>query len=57
VRSIGADHVIDYTREDFTTNGQQYDLIYCAVGNRSTAEYLRALTPQVCVQGVKQGVS
>ncbi len=50
VRSIGADHVIDYTREDFTNNGQQYDLIYCAVGNRSTTEYERALNPQgVCV--------
>jgi NADPH:quinone reductase-like Zn-dependent oxidoreductase len=50
VRSIGADHVIDYTREDFTQNGQQYDLIYCAVGNRSIADYQRALKPQgVCV--------
>ena len=50
VRSIGADHVIDYTREDFTQNGQEYDLIYCAVGNRSVADYQRALTPQgVCV--------
>jgi NADPH:quinone reductase-like Zn-dependent oxidoreductase len=46
VRSIGADHVIDYTQEDFTNNGQQYDLIYCAVGNRSVADYKRALTPQ-----------
>ncbi|CAG0986634.1 partial Narbonolide/10-deoxymethynolide synthase PikA2, modules 3 and 4, partial [Anaerolineae bacterium] len=50
VRSIGADHDIDYTRQDFTQNGQQYDLIYCAVGNRSVADYQRALTPQgVCV--------
>lgn len=50
VRSIGADHVIDYTREDFTDNGQDYDLIYCAVGNRSVADYKRALKPQgVCV--------
>jgi NADPH:quinone reductase-like Zn-dependent oxidoreductase len=50
VRSIGADHVIDYTREDFTNNGQQYDLIYCAVGNRSITDYKRALKPQgVCV--------
>ncbi len=46
VRSIGADHVIDYTREDFTHNGQQYDLIYCAVGNRSITDYKRALKPQ-----------
>jgi NADPH:quinone reductase-like Zn-dependent oxidoreductase len=45
VRSIGADHVIDYTREDFTNNGQQYDLIYCAVGNRSVSDYQRALSP------------
>jgi len=50
VRSIGADHVIDYTREDFTNNGQHYDLIYCAVGNRSISDYKRALKPQgVCV--------
>ena len=50
VRSIGADHVIDYTQEDFTNNGQQYDLIYCAVGNRSISDYKRALKPQgACV--------
>jgi NADPH:quinone reductase-like Zn-dependent oxidoreductase len=50
VRSIGADHVIDYTHEDFTNNGQQYDRIYCAVGNRSISDYKRALKPQgVCV--------
>lgn len=46
VRSIGADHVIDYTQEDFTKNGQRYDLIYDAVGNRSVSDYKRALTPQ-----------
>jgi NADPH:quinone reductase-like Zn-dependent oxidoreductase len=50
VRSIGADHVIDYTREDFTNSRQQYDLIYCAVGNRSISDYKRALKPQgICV--------
>ena len=50
VRSIGADHVIDYTQEDFTKNGQTYDLIFCAVGNRSAADYKRALNPKgICV--------
>jgi NADPH:quinone reductase-like Zn-dependent oxidoreductase len=46
VRSIGADHVVDYTQEDFTRNGQQYDLIYDAIGNRSVFAYRRALKPQ-----------
>jgi len=50
VRSIGADQVIDYTQKDFTKNGQTYDLIYCAVGNRSAADYKRALNPNgICV--------
>lgn len=50
VRSIGADQVIDYTREDFAQTGQQYDLIYDAIGNRSVSDYQRALKPQgVCV--------
>ncbi len=50
VRSIGADHVIDYTKDDFTKTGQQYDLIYCAVGNRTITEYKQALKPQgICV--------
>jgi NADPH:quinone reductase-like Zn-dependent oxidoreductase len=50
VRSMGADHVIDYTREDFTKNGQQYDLIYDAIGNRSVFDYRRALKPNgICV--------
>ena len=45
VRSIGADHVIDYTQEDFTQNGQGYDLIFDAVGNRSVSDLRRALSP------------
>ena len=45
VRSIGADHVIDYTREDFSRNGQQYDLILACAGYRSLLDYRRALSP------------
>ena len=45
MRSIGADHVIDYTQEDFTQNGQRYDLILAANGYRSISDYKRALTP------------
>jgi NADPH:quinone reductase-like Zn-dependent oxidoreductase len=44
VRSIGADHVIDYTQEDFTRGGQSYDLILDNVGNRSFSDCRRALT-------------
>ena len=50
VRSIGADHVVDYTREDFTRSRQKYDLIYDAIGNRSVSDYQRALKPNgICV--------
>ena len=45
VRSIGADHLIDYTQADFTQNGQRYDLIFDAVGNRSVSDCKRALSP------------
>src|SRR5215213_2403785 len=43
MRSLGADHVIDYTREDFTKNGKQYDLILDVVAHRSVFAYERAL--------------
>ena len=45
-RSIGADHVIDYTREDFTQNGHRYDLILAANGYHSISDYRRALCPE-----------
>jgi NADPH:quinone reductase-like Zn-dependent oxidoreductase len=44
-RSIGADHVIDYKREDFTKNGQQYDLIAAVNGYHPLLDYRRALNP------------
>jgi NADPH:quinone reductase-like Zn-dependent oxidoreductase len=45
VHSLGADHVIDYTQEDFTQNGQRYDLIVATAGYRSIFDYKRALSP------------
>jgi NADPH:quinone reductase-like Zn-dependent oxidoreductase len=45
VRSLGADHVIDYTQEDFTKNGQSYDLIIAANGYHPISDYKRALSP------------
>ena len=45
-RSIGADHVIDYTKEDFAANGKKYDLILATNGDRSIADYRRALSPK-----------
>ena len=46
VRSLGADEVIDYTQEDFSQNGSQYDLILATAGYRSLSDYRRALTPK-----------
>jgi NADPH:quinone reductase-like Zn-dependent oxidoreductase len=50
LRSIGADHVIDYTQEDFTQSGQHYDLILDMVAYRSIFDYKRTLSPKgICV--------
>lgn len=54
VRSIGADHVIDYTKEDFLQGEERYDVILAAGGNRSISDYKRALSPggiYVCIGG------
>jgi NADPH:quinone reductase-like Zn-dependent oxidoreductase len=45
LRSLGADYVIDYTREDFTKNGKQYDLVLDVIAHRSVFAYPRALKP------------
>lgn len=45
LKSLGADHVIDYKEEDFTKNGQLYDLILDVVGSRSIFDYKRVLNP------------
>jgi NADPH:quinone reductase-like Zn-dependent oxidoreductase len=58
VRSIGADHVIDYTREDFTQGSLRYDLIVDNVGTHSLSQYRRVLNPQgalVMVGGPNDG--
>jgi len=46
VQSLGADHVIDYTKEDFTKNGLKYDLILAVNGYHPILDYLRALKPE-----------
>lgn len=46
MRSLGADHMIDYTQQDFTKNGKQYDLILDVIAARSVFAYRRALAPE-----------
>jgi NADPH:quinone reductase-like Zn-dependent oxidoreductase len=46
VRTLGADHVLDYTKEDFTRNGNRYDLILAANGYHPIGDYKRALNPK-----------
>jgi NADPH:quinone reductase-like Zn-dependent oxidoreductase len=53
-RSIGANHVIDYTKEDFTQTGHRYDLIFAINGNHPLSAYQRALNPKgtyICAGG------
>ena len=49
VRSIGADHVVDYTREDFTRSAERYDLLFDNAGSRSWSQCKRVLNPHATV--------
>ncbi|GAB4508292.1 MAG: NAD(P)-dependent alcohol dehydrogenase [Anaerolineae bacterium] len=56
VRSLGADHVIDYTREDFTRNGKTYDIIFDTVGRTRLAQCKASLTPNGLYLAVAGGL-
>jgi NADPH:quinone reductase-like Zn-dependent oxidoreductase len=57
IRSLGADHVVDYTVDDFARNGRRYDVVLDLVGNRSLSDFRRALTPTGTVVLSGGGVS
>jgi NADPH:quinone reductase-like Zn-dependent oxidoreductase len=57
VAKIGADQVVDYTRQDFTRAGQRYDLLVDAAGSRTLSECRRVLTPKGILVGVAGGPS
>lgn len=57
VRSLGADHTVDYTKEDFTQSGRRYDLIFDAVGKVPKARCKAALTPNGKYIPVSRGIA
>ncbi len=57
VRSLGADHVVDYKTDDFARTGQRYDVVLDFVANRTMADYRRALTPKGTLVLAGGGVS
>lgn len=57
VKSLGADKVIDYTKEDFTKNGEFYDLVFDAVGKASTSDCKKVLTPNGKFVSVAKGLA
>jgi len=56
VKSLGADKIIDYTKEDFTKNDQTYDVIFDAVGKNSFSNCRKALTPNGTYMTVNKGI-
>ncbi|GKU80071.1 hypothetical protein L3i20_v244680 [Paenibacillus sp. L3-i20] len=55
-KSLGADKVIDYTKDDFTINDERYDLIFNAVGKKSKSVCKKALAPSGMFVSVRQGI-